>query len=502
VRKLGIGFTLLLLISILPAYSSSPPKSGSVCAKQGVTKIFQGRSYTCIKSKGKQIWSKGKIIKTAAPIPTPTVSPTAQMTQTPTPAIPVPSVSPSPTSTQNSGSSGSTPTGIKQKTSLVTYEPPNLQSEDIELCKIKQLGNHGTKSGFPAPTALYQGKGEVTWALIPIDFSDLPGESNFMTRAKSEMDFASDWAENSSEGQLKIKWRVQENWIRMPGLSKDYAVPKSDNQGFGSPNQQSIWTKVITEVDKSFDFKGIQAVQFILPAGQSIIEYGIKGNIGFDVVKNYVTGEGTRIDLFSIPSTFNEEPKSGRNFWSWWMYHYMVGIGVGKFGGSNTPSEFHTYLIQGTTEGARELGGWIRFLVGWMPDSRVYCKSPANLSTLDLTLIPLTDNTKQGIKLAVLPLSPSKALILESRRVTKFSCTTNTERNGVLVYLYDSTLGHLDEYFTAISPSGRPNESYSCFASQSRDLLLHEGDRVTYEGITIEVLAHGEFDRVRVTRNP
>jgi len=323
-----------------------------------------------------------------------------------------------------------------------------------------------------------------------------------MARVQEQMEFASDWADNTSEGQLKIEWMVHNKWIRLPGLSRDYAIPVSENNWNKSPMQHSVWQRAIAESDKFVDFTGIQAVQFILPSGQSIIEYGVKSNIGFDVVKNYITGEGTRIDLFSIPSTFNEEPNSGRNYWSWWMYHYMVGLGVPKYGGSKIATPLHSYLLQGSTEGERDLSGWIRFLIGWMPETRVYCRTAANLSKLDITLVPLTDNKSQGIKLAVIPLSDTKALVLESRRVTKFACTTNTERNGVLAYIFDSTLGHQDEYFKAISPSGRSLESYSCYASRTLDFLLHEGDKVTYEGITIEMVAHGDYDQVKITRKP
>jgi hypothetical protein len=348
---------------------------------------------------------------------------------------------------------------------------------------------------------LYKGTGVVKWALVPLDFSDLPGEANFVERVQKEMEFASDWADNTSEGQLKIEWMVHKNWIRLPGLSRDYAIPKSDNNWNKSPAQHSVWQRAIAESDKFIDFTGIQAVQFILPSGQSIIEYGVKSNIGFEVVRNYVTGEGTRIDLFSIPSTFNEEPNSGRNYWSWWMYHYVVGLGVPKYGGS-TATPLHSYLIQGSTEGERDLSGWIRFVIGWMPETRVYCRTAENLSTLDITLVPLTDNKSQGIKLAVIPLSATKALVLESRRVTKFACTTETERNGVLAYIYDSTLSHQEEYFTAISPSGRSIENYSCYASRTQDFLIHQGDEVTYEGIKIEMVAHGDYDRLKISRNP
>ncbi len=506
-RRIAILLSSLLVISILPAIAATPPKAGTSCAKLGITKNSNGKTFTCIKSGKKLVWNKGIAIKKAAPQVTPSAipspSPTASASIPPNPtATSAPSTTPIPTPSQTPSMNAGSSTRVKQKTSLVSYESPSTPSENVDLCKIKQSGNDGTKSGFPAPTPLYQGKGVVTWALIPLDFSDLPGEANYMTRAQEQMDFASEWADNSSEGQLKIQWKVHDQWVRMPGLSTDYAIPVSDNKGFASTAQQSVWTKAITEADKYFNFTGIQGVQFILPKGQKIIEYGIKGNNSFDVVKNYVTGEGTRIDLFSIPSTFNEEPNSNRNFWSWWMYHYMVGIGVGKFGGSKIATPFHTYLIHGSTEGARELGGWIRFLVGWMPESRVYCRTVANLTSVDITLIPLTDNETKGTKLMVIPLSEKKALVLESRRETKFACLTNTERNGVLAYVYDSNLGHLDEYFTPLAPNERPVESFSCYASPGMDYLLHEGDKITYEGITVELLAHGKFDKLKVSRNP
>lgn len=487
-----VSFGLLLL----PVPSNGAVvKTGSACKKAAQTITYQGKKYTCIKSGRKLVWSKGVAVAKPKPRPSSTPSPSPTPAATPT-ATPTPT--PTPTASNNPGSNSV----IKQKTSPVTYALPSVPSENIEICKIKQPGNDGVKSGFPAAAQLYQSSGVVKWALIPIDFIDLPGEANFLSRIQPEMDYASEWAEVSSEGRFKIEWKVQQNWIRLPGVSKDYAIPASDNNGFGSAAQQSVWTRAITEADKYFDFTGIQAVQFILPAGQGIIEYGIKGNAWFEVVKNFRTNEGTRIELFSIPSTFNEQANSGRNFWSWWMYHYTVGLGVAKFGGSRVATPLMTYLIQGSTEGERELGGWIRFLIGWMPEDRVYCRSATNLSKIELTLVPLTDNKSQGIKLAVIPLSETKALILESRRVTKFSCTTRTERNGVLAYVYDSTLGHQDEYFQAIAPGGRQVENYSCYANPTVDFLLHEGDTVTFQGVTIEMLKHGDYDQVRVTRNP
>ena len=72
----------------------------------------------------------------------------------------------------------------------------------------------------------------------------------------------------------------------------------------------------------------------------------------------------------------------------------------------------------------------------------------------------------------------------------------------MLAYIYDSTLGHQDEYFQPIAPNGRQTENYSCFANPTIDLLLHEGDVVTFQGITIEMLKHGDYDQIRLTRKP
>ena len=511
---------LSLLASIAPSISATPPKAGVTCAKAGLIQNYNGKKYTCVKSGKKLVWDAGVVIKQAAPKPS--TSPTVNPTPSPSPVVmPSPSLSPSPTPspspstssstsptpspnpspTQSSGTSTDVLSNRKQPSTVFAYAPPSLPSENIDLCKIKETREDATRSGFPRPTPAYKDFGEVKWALIPLDWADVPGEANFIDRAKENMQGATEWADLTSEGQFKIEWQMYDKWVRLPGSSSEYAIPPESNGGFNAPDQQRFWQRAIVEADKYFDFTGIQAVMFILPAGQQVVKYGIKGNNWFDVVKNYTTGEGTKIDFFAIPSTFNEEPNSGRNYWSWWMYHFMVGVGVAKYGGSKIALPLTSYLLQGSTEGSREIGGWIRFLIGWMPENRVYCRLASNLSPMEITLVPLTDNKTSGLKLAVIPLSETKAIILESRRETKYSCLTQTVRNGVFAYLYDSSLGHEEEYFKAIAPEGRPNESYSCYASPSPDFLLHQGDKVTYGGVTIELLAHGDFDRVKLTRN-
>jgi hypothetical protein len=142
-------------------------------------------------------------------------------------------------------------------------------------------------------------------------------------------------------------------------------------------------------------------------------------------------------------------------------------------------------------------------LARWMPDERVYCKDSKSITKVELDLVPLS-NEDSGIKLAMFPLSETKALLVESRRVTKFSCTTPTPRNGVLVYVLDMTLGHGQDFLVPVNPPNRTvSERSSCngFPSyDSLDILLHEGDKVSYGGLTIELVRHSNFDKIIVSK--
>jgi len=76
-----------LLLWLIPASSviAATPKAGAKCAKLKQVQVYKGLRYTCIKSAGKLIWSKGIKVATPSPTPTPTPTPTPSPTPTPTP---------------------------------------------------------------------------------------------------------------------------------------------------------------------------------------------------------------------------------------------------------------------------------------------------------------------------------------------------------------------------------------------------------------------------------
>lgn len=76
-------FAFLLSAPLTPSISATPPKAGAICSKAGITKNYNGKKYTCMKSGKKLVWNKGVAIKTSNPAPTSTPTPNrTQITST------------------------------------------------------------------------------------------------------------------------------------------------------------------------------------------------------------------------------------------------------------------------------------------------------------------------------------------------------------------------------------------------------------------------------------
>jgi hypothetical protein len=84
-RALAIGLVAVLALGVSPSISSAAVKAGAACKKEGQVSKKAGKEYTCIKKGKKLVWSKGVVIKSAAPAVTPT--PTLTPAPIPTPTV-------------------------------------------------------------------------------------------------------------------------------------------------------------------------------------------------------------------------------------------------------------------------------------------------------------------------------------------------------------------------------------------------------------------------------
>ena len=118
--------------------------------KIGQKIIFQGYTYSVVKSKGKLIWRKGAKYIPAKPTPTPTPSATATPTPTPTPsetATPTPTPTPSETATPTPTPTPTpAPTPTATPTATATPTPtPSPTSKGVVIAQSSQILEGKTK---------------------------------------------------------------------------------------------------------------------------------------------------------------------------------------------------------------------------------------------------------------------------------------------------------------------------------------------------------------------
>jgi hypothetical protein len=96
------------------------------------------------------------------------------------------------------------------------------------------------------------------------------------------------------------------------------------------------------------------------------------------------------------------------------------------------------------------------------------------------------------IKAAMVPLSASKILVMESRRNEGYDQIANGHE-GVLVYTVDMKLGTLAGGYRTQRRIGSTDPNFE-------DAALHVGDSITVEGVTVSVTASStDGDTIKVS---
>jgi M6 family metalloprotease-like protein len=360
-------------------------------------------------------------------------------------------------------------------------------TDPVDSCKIQDVSNPdvgvyggGLYGGFINKEMPIPSTGTVTWYLIPIDFTDLRGEANWRSRVDQQMQLLTEYYESVSYGKLNIKWKIHDDWITMPGDQEKFQIKFSGDY----ITTEIFWKEAISLADSKIDFTGVQVVNFLLPTNQTAVKESAQGFPWTGDINKYNSSEA-KLASFTTLGQFFEA--SNRTYWSYWAHEYGHTLGIPHISGSRTSSTYQPYDLMGNQDSRRELSGWSRFAVTkWLEDKWVYCKSKTNI-TSELVNLSDLNSREDGTKLAVIRLSATKALIVESRNNTKFAGSDSVRGNteGVLVYVYDATRGHNAEY---LSP-----------ASSVSDPILSAGQSVTYEGINIKVLSAGAQDKILIT---
>ena len=463
-------FALVVATSIAPTYLHAA-STGGKCLKVGATQKTKGIIYVCAKYGKSLKWAKQKGTTGSAP-----VVDTINQTTTTTP--------------------------------IEVYRAPTQSADSAEGCKLKDqsyerrvYGN--LQAGFPPMEKNFAKSGVFKVALIPIDFADLPGEPDPLDRVKEQMQLFTDFWDMVTEGKVRFEWSTYNGWVRVPGQVNRFYQARS------GAVQYSIATESLAAADPIFDFSGIRAVFFILPKTQTTIGESVQGFLHspFGSSGGYKTSEGTIYNFALAGQYFDQQYKT---IWSYWvhetghmfplpdLYLQSEQYGAGDFPIPGGP--FSGFDIMANQDGpSRTLSSWLRFIQGWMSDSQVYCKSFDGLIPTQVMLNPI-DNRTSGLKAVMIHTSPTRLVVVESRRPNKFDCLPSN-RSGVIVYTVDTTLGHGEGLQRLVAPVSRGLKNYdNCTAPPQLDAIMLAGDSVVSDGVKIKVVKIGTYDTVEISR--
>jgi M6 family metalloprotease-like protein len=211
------------------------------------------------------------------------------------------------------------------------------------------------------------------------------------------------------------------------------------------------------------------------------------------------------------------------------------------------------------SDGARGSGAiiaWHRWLLGWLGEDQVYCLPAGSLTDVEVTVVPL-ERDAAGFKAVMIPVSDRKVVVVESRRaegydedIGEIPIAVETDgairrsflnwlgTSGLLVYTYDTSVFQNSGPGRVQIPAGRPgfthvseeitqaqidvrNEQCQLETNPDNtactlymdpedenkslieawyDPLVRVGESIIVEGITIELLQWGDYDRVRISK--
>lgn len=239
--------------------------------------------------------------------------------------------------------------------------------------------------------------------------------------------------------------------------------------------------------DADVDFATANSVVVIIPSEATAV--------GFGPAFAANAGQGYTAD----GRTFSNGVTSGADLPRWgfrWLNHesgHTMGLpDLYAFQSANEGDQ-HRFVggfgLMGLIDGnAPEYFAFERWQLGWLDDTQIVCL-PSGGDTVTLAAIESTGGTKA----VIVPLSQSRAVVVESRR--RLAYDANLVKPGALVYIVDTSVSSGNGPLV-VQPV-RENDPH-------RDRSpLGVGESITVEGVTITSLSDREDgDVVRVDRKP
>jgi len=422
-------FLITISIGLIPQASFAAVKAGGKCSKPGAATTSGGKKYVCVKTGSKFVWKKA--------------------------------------------------TGVTTKP--ITVDP-------VAACKLPVADGRGDVSigGWPRIKERLNSTGDVIATVVMVDFSDAPAT---MTPAEAfaRISPAADVFKEVSYGKFNYVFKPQLKWYRMSKKSSDYVTG-----GWTFNSHRTYISEAANLADIDVDFSKTDSL--IILANPDARGIGNSGPAFAAIRSNGLTLDGRYI---SNGATSAYDLNNWKAIWLNHEVTHTLGLvdlyaftqenSANQYDGLRYTGEFSYMGFSSYESNSPSLLAYERWNLGWLDDSQIKCMNESKTTQL---ITPV--ETIGGVKAVMVPISKTKAVVIESRH--PLGIDSKLAKSGALVYVVDSTnqsgLGPVKVYPSDVTSDPR-------YLKAPRAV----GEKITIEGVTVTVTQSNESgDTVEVSK--
>lgn len=404
-------------------------------------------------------------------------------------------------------------------------EPVDLATSAPQMCMLEETSLSRERygdyiiGGFPR--ALVDGnlpsEVELTMVVVAMDWPDLKSAKSAKEQIEPAVAFTDNFYRVFSRGKVTFNWRIYDEWIRAPDESSNYYVSQEemqDEHGAMRDMAEIYFPKVIEFTDPFVDYSDADLVLYVWPEEQDLFTQYIMWDREDLGLGPFMSDEGLISQALTGGKFHFEDGRGGLG--PFWVHEMGHAFGLPDLNwneldglrndGNYLPGSFNGYDLMAGFDATRTMTSWLMFLADWLGETELYCADPTDFQGGSFELYPVTDES-DTLKSIMLPVNERFQIVIESRRISQFDvadASKTRSREGVLVYLVDSTKGQGEGTQVLIAPPGRGLYVYAIetsFATDQLDAMFYEGNTVDIAGYRITVNEFTpERDLVSVSR--
>jgi hypothetical protein len=397
----------------------------------------------------------------------------------------------------------------------------------IDVCKLQMSASSADRTGrnsgagqvgFPFVNTIKNGmnpKGTNEILIIPIDFPDFEGTGSPKQQLEYDKKWLVDWYHYFSNGQAKFNVTTFDKWFRMSKPRYGYptdgkTINGLDSAANGIQGRQA--QAFIDEITKDIDLRKFSTIYTFYPDGEYTHSDLIVRNHKFTLKE----GE-KNLNFFS----WGKNLEAGENLkWVYYIHETLHDFNlIGHAPGNGWPFG----IMTNNTGVSYAINAWEQFLLDWLPENQIYCDDINTLKTTVISLSPMEREDKQT-KMAVIKISPTKAVVVESHAVDKWSSFNTGDRSfppgfySVMAYVVDldkaaappnnsdgtSFSNQNQAWAVWAKVVGGKSTKYPYFAAAFGEDIYSAtavlGDSFETEGVRIKFVGTGDYETIQISK--